>query len=234
MATHLRDNTTVYNLADICDSITGALETDPKTAALATTWAVFTSRADKLGENQKALTRKLSRVRSRLEVQDAIWDPEMAAFGRAVVDASHGKRDIPPYTRFFKDTPPSEAQKLVPGREVEFANACLTELNRNPQEALAVSWAHRLKVVTDALSLVVVARTGADKEQHTENTSLHLLIGEVNLALDVLEGDLQKIFPGDAKRVASYLSSTKPTASGSKPSENKATKDESTPASEGK
>ena len=226
MATHLRETTTVNTLADICDSIAGALETDPKTEKLAPDWIAFTSRADALVSDKQRLERKLSRARTRIAVQDAVWDPEIAAFGRAVVDASNGKRDVPPYTRFFKDISPSEAQKLGPEKEVIFGQGCIAELNRNPQEALAVSWIPRLKVVTDALAKALETRTSGEKEQQLLGVSLGLLLREVNRALDMIEGDLQKIFPGDVKRVASYLSSTKPSSSITKTAKAKKPKDE--------
>ena len=226
MATHLRDSTTINSLADICDSIAGALETDPKTEQLAPDWITFTSKADKLVIEQQKLERKHSRARTRLAVQDAIWDPEIAAFGRATVDASNGKRDVPPYTRFFKELPPSEVQKLVPEKEIAFAEGCIAELNRNPQEPLAVSWISRIKVVTEALSKALDARSNAEKEQQLLEVSRGLLLRDVNQALDVIEGDLQKIFPGDTKRVSSYLSSTKPSVSTTKAADTKKAKDE--------
>jgi hypothetical protein len=36
-----------------------------------------------------------------------------------------------------------------------------------------------------------------------------LLVGEVNVELDRLEGDLKKLFPGAPNRVASYLAATR-------------------------
>jgi hypothetical protein len=209
MATHLRELTVIDDVADICDSISGALETDEKTKHLATEWANFTARADEQADAQKKLNRRLRRARTNIEVKDAIWDPEVAgAFGRAVVDASNGKRDIPPYTRFFKDHPPSEIRKMKKEDEVKFGNQAITELNRDPSEALAVTWIPRITAVNTELAASIDTKTKAEAEQVTLYQSRDLLIKEINKHLDVLEGDLQKIFPGDLKRVASYLTAT--------------------------
>jgi hypothetical protein len=84
-------------------------------------------------------------------VLDAKWDATVAAFGRAVVDVSGGRRDQPPYTRFFGKTTPSAAQKFGIEREIETARGWLVELARNPSEPLAQTWTPKMKEATDAL-----------------------------------------------------------------------------------
>jgi hypothetical protein len=212
MATHLRDTTTIEDIADICDAITGSLETDPKTKHLSSTWATFTELADQQAREQKQLNRRLRRARTNIEVQDAIWDPEVAgSFGRAVLDATGGKRDIPPYTRFFKELPPSEVRKLKPEDEVKFGNQTMTELNREPKDPLAITWLPRIAAVHEPLAAAIDNKTQEEEKQITLYHSRDLLLREVNKNLDIVEGKLQEIFPGDPKRVASYLSATKTT-----------------------
>src|SRR4051812_39458432 len=103
MATHVRESITFDDLADTCDAITAAIEGDPKTAHLVLPWVALTTRGDALAASQHKLDRIFRRVRTSILVQDAIFDPEIGAFGRRTVDDSNGKRDIPPYSRFFSE-----------------------------------------------------------------------------------------------------------------------------------
>jgi hypothetical protein len=186
------------------------VESDPATKALALTWAAMRDSADKLAENGRKLNREVLRARSRLNVQDSLWDTTVAAFGRAVVDASGGRRDQPPYTRFFTKTTPSSAQDFGIQREIETARAWLAELARNPTEALAQTWTPKLKEATDALEASFNQRNDTVSALAQQQTSVVLLIDDVNREIDRLEGDLKKQFPGAPDRVASYLAATRP------------------------
>jgi hypothetical protein len=162
-----------------------------------------------LAANGRKLDRDALRARSALHVLDTRWDATVAAFGRAVVDASGGRRDQPTYTRFFAKTTPSAAQDLGIPKEIELAQSWLVELARAPSEALAQTWTPRLKGATDALETGFNQRNDAVSALVPQQTSVALLINQVNLALDRLEGDLKKLFPGEPQRVASYLAATK-------------------------
>lgn len=140
---------------------------------------------------------------------DATWDACVAAFGRAVVDASVGRRDQAPYTRFFGKATPSAVQKFGIGRELETARAWLVELSRNPGEALAQTWTPKLKQATDALEAAVNQRNDTVNALGPIRTSVVLLIDDVNHELDRLEGELLKLFPGQPNRVASFLAATR-------------------------
>jgi hypothetical protein len=209
MATHIRHNVTIEDFSDICDTITASLESDPSTTMLSEPWKKFTLRADDLFTSQRSINRNLRRARAAVVVRSAQWDSQIAAFGRAVVDASNGKRDISPYTRFFREMTPSEAQRLGAEKKTLFGDECLKELGRNSQEALATVWITRLGAANQGLLAAFEGRTSAESKQKSLDTSHKLLLDEVNLALDILEGDLLKTFPGDSKRVASYISATK-------------------------
>jgi hypothetical protein len=106
---------------NVVDSITAALESDPATSAIAPPWVAMRDAADGLAEKGRKLDRDALRARARLNVKDSQWDTTVAAFGRAVVDASGGRRNQPPYTRFFAKTTPSAAQDFGIGLEIELA-----------------------------------------------------------------------------------------------------------------
>jgi hypothetical protein len=133
----------------------------------------------------------------------------VAAFGRSAVDASGGRRDQPPYTRFFAKATPSLVQKFGIQREIESAHDWLVELARNPAEALALTWTPRLKEATDQLQTAFNQRNETVRAIGPLQTSVVLLIDEVNRELDRLEGDLKKLFPGAPERVGSYLAATR-------------------------
>lgn len=211
MATHIREGMTAESVADICDATHAALGTDPETEHLARTWRAATEKIDALAAGGRKLERAQRRTRARLAVVDVTWDGTTAAFGRAVVDASNGRRDQAPYTRFFTKVAPSAAQNFGPSREVETGRAWLTELARQPDEPLARTWAPKLKVVTDALDAAVLDRDNAAKALEPHRTAVMLFIEDINREIDRLEGDLKKLFPGDAPRVASYLSAFRST-----------------------
>jgi hypothetical protein len=144
-----------------------------------------------------------------LAVRDAEWDATVAAFARAVVDATGGKRDRAPYTRFFAKIAPYQVQELGSQREVEAARAWLVELGRTPDEPLAQTWSPRLGAATQALESAVAERDRCDAALEPHLTTARLWVDEVNRALDVLEGDLKKLFPGEPEQAASFLSATR-------------------------
>ena len=116
MATKIPEGVSIRVVVDVADSICAALESDPETAALAAGWAPVRDKADGLAKSRLNCDRAATRARARLSVCDAKWDACVAAFGRAVVDASDGRRDQPPYTRFFGKATPSAVQKFGIGR----------------------------------------------------------------------------------------------------------------------
>jgi hypothetical protein len=210
MATHVRDDISIEELADTCDEITAGLELDEETTHLSSTWAAFTERADELNTEQQKLERRRRRARIGIEVGDGRWDSVEASFGRAVVTATDGKRDRDPYLRFFKTYTPSSAQDQAPEREVELSTAWIQELQRIPKEPLADPWVSKLEGVTTSLSKAIQERSDVAKEQQPINIRKNTLLQEINDALDLLEGDLLKLFPGQPKRVSSFLSPTRP------------------------
>ncbi|MBK9260676.1 MAG: hypothetical protein IPM54_12745 [Polyangiaceae bacterium] len=210
MATHIRDTTIIENATDICAAIAGGLESDPETKHLAPLWDGLTAKGDALVSARRVAERTLGRARVRLDVLDAKWDPEVGAFGRDVVDQSGGKRDQAPYTRFFKNVSPSAAQDFGVDREVAQGNAWLAELARDPNEPLAQKWTPRLAAATEALATGSTNRRKALETLALQDTAEELFIADVNIEIDVLEGELLKLFPGQLKRVAAFLSPTKP------------------------
>jgi hypothetical protein len=210
MATHLRDNATIQFAADICASIAGALDSDPQAKHLAPLWDSLTAKGDALVLTRRTAERTLARARAKLAVFDALWDPEIAAFGRDVVDQSGGKRDQAPYTRFFKNVSPSAAQDFGIDREVQQGTEWIAELGRDPNEPLAVKWTPRLKLVNENLANGSTVRRNALQTVALQGTAEELFIADVNRELDILEGDLLKLFPGQPKRVAAFLEATRP------------------------
>lgn len=211
MATHVRENSSIEVIADVCDATTSAIQSDPKTCHLAATWVALTATADKLAVEKRELERTLRRARARLAVADAVWDSEVAAFGRAVVDASSGSRSVPPYTRFFNKTAPSAAQAFGYDREIALGRQWITELGREPSEPLAQTFIPRLEVATDALSKAVDARAKSVAALEPHRTSVILLLDAINRELDRTEGELLRLFPSERARVASYLAAPKMT-----------------------
>jgi hypothetical protein len=126
-----------------------------------------------------------------------------------------GRRDQPPYTRFFAKTTPSAAQNFGIQREIEMARSWLAELARNPSEPLAQTWTPKLKEATDALEMAFNQRNDTVSALAPQQTSVVLLIDDVNREIDRLEVDLKKLFPGASDRVASYLAATRPNRHGS-------------------
>ena len=210
MATHLRENTTIHSAADICAAIAASLDSDPDAKQLASLWDSLTTKCDSLVQARRSAERTLARARAKLAVMDALWDPTIAAFGRDVVDQSGGKRDQAPYTRFFKNVSPSAAQDFGIDREVQQGHEWLAELARDPSEALATKWTLRLKTVNDNLADASTARRNALQAVALQGTAEELLIADINRELDILEGDLLKLFPGQPKRVAAFLEPTRP------------------------
>lgn len=209
MSTKMKENASIETAVNVVDSISAALESDPAASSLAPAWVAMRNKADGLAENGRKIDRDALRARSRLTVQDSQWDTTVAAFGRAVVDASGGRRDQAPYTRFFAKTTPSAVQDFGIGREIELGRSWLAELSRNPSEALAQIWTPKLKDATDALEMAFNQRNDTVKALGPQRTSVVLFIDDVNRELDRLEGDLKKLFPGNPDRVASYLAATR-------------------------
>lgn len=210
MATHLRDNSSIESIADVCDAIAAALESDPETCHLSAPWSALTARADELVLEKRKLNRNERRARARLLVADARWDSDVAAFGRAAVDASSGNRSAAPYTRFFNKTTPSAAQAFGYEREIALGRQWITELAREPSEPLAQAFAGRLEASTGNLAKAVEERAKGAAEFEPHRTSVVLLLDAVNRELDITEGELMKLFPGERKRVASYLTASRP------------------------
>jgi hypothetical protein len=215
MATKIPDGASYRVVVEVTDSTCAALESDPETAALASTWAAMRDKADGLAKSRLDCDRAALRGRATLGVLDAKWDAMVAAFGRAVVDASGGRRDQPPYTRFFAKLTPSAAQKFGIEREIEIARGWLVELARNPSEALAQTWTPKVKAATDELAMGFNRRNDTVAALAPLQTSVVLLVDDVNRELDRLEGDLKKLFPGQPDRVASYLAATRRSSGGS-------------------
>lgn len=213
MATHLPENRAINAVADVCSAIAGALDSDPETQQLAPTWEGLTAKADTLAAARRTAERNLARARAKLHVADAKWDPEVGAFGRALVDQSGGKRDQPPYTRFFKAVTPSDAQTFGIDREVQHGKDWIAELARDPNEPLAKEWTPRLSVATENLDTCSKNRGSALRAVALQDTAEELFIGDVNREIDILEGELLKLFPGQPKRVAAFLEATKPRTS---------------------
>lgn len=209
MATHLRANLSMDVVADVLDATAAALESGERTRMLAASWALLTTRADGLAGERRSLDRQGRRARTQLTVRDAEWDATVAAFGRAVVDATGGKRDQAPYTRFFDRIAPYQVQELGSQRELEAARAWLVELERTPDEPLAQTWTPRLSAATQALQAAVAERDRCDAALEPHLTTARLFVDEVNRALDVLEGDLKKTFPGSPEQATSFLSATR-------------------------
>jgi hypothetical protein len=209
MATRVPDGVSIRVVVDVADSICAALESDPETVALAASWAPMRDKADGLANARRDSDRATIRARAQLAVCDAKWDATVAAFGRAVVDASAGRRDQPPYTRFFSKAKPSATQRFGIEREIEVARAWLVELARDPTEPLAQAWAPKVKEVTDELETAFKQRNATVTALGPLQTSVVLLIDDLNRELVRLEGDLKKLFPSEPDRVASYLAATR-------------------------
>jgi hypothetical protein len=210
MATHFPEETSIHAATDACDAIAGGLDSDPETQHLAPLWEAMTAKGDTLVNDRRTVERTLGRARVKVGVMDARWDPEVAAFGRDVVDQSGGKRDQLPYTRFFKKVSPSAAQTFGVDREVQQGKDWLAELARDPNENLAQKWTPRLSVVTDNLAAGSAHRLTALKALALQDVAEELFIADINREIDILEGALLQLFPGQPKRVAAFLEPTRP------------------------
>jgi hypothetical protein len=210
MATHVREDAAIETAADICGSIAGALDADSAARHLAPNWDGLTAKADGLSAARRTAERTLARARARLAVMDAVWDPEIAAFGRDLFDRSAGNREQAPYTRFFKTTTPSAAQEFGIEREVQQGKDWIAELGRDPNEDLAKKWTPRLVAVNENLETASTNRRNALQALALQGTAEELFISDLNLEIDKLEGELLKLFPGQPKRVAAFLDATKP------------------------
>jgi hypothetical protein len=211
MATHLRSNTAAESAVDVVDSIAAALETDPQTEHLAPVWTALVSRGDALVADLVRVRRTARRARSRLWVLDAIWDAVMRGFDRAALDAVDGQKQSPGYTRFWRSGTAAEVTRFGADREVDVARAIIGMLPPAPHtiDPLRDTWVPKLTPATDALAAASTARREAVVAIGPYLSAQFLYVEDVNLELDRLEGALQGIFPGDAKRVASYLAATR-------------------------
>lgn len=209
MATHLRESTSIETIADVCDAIAAGLESDPATSHLSTVWCRLTEKADQLVSEKRSLERGTRRARAQLAVADARWDSEVAAFGRAVVDASSGSRTVLPYTRFFNKTTPSNAQGVGYEREIALGRQWIAELNREPEEPLAKTFLPRLEAATRTLQRALEQRAATVSAVEQHRTSVILLLDAINRELDITEGELLKLFPGERTRVGSYLAASR-------------------------
>ena len=96
-------------------------------------------------------------------------------------------------------------------REVGFARVLLAKLAERLAVVgdIAATWHPKLLASTDALEGASDERKNAVVAMGPLLTAQYLYVEDVNLELDRVEGQLQQIFPGDAKRVASYLVATR-------------------------
>jgi hypothetical protein len=210
MATHLRPRTAIHTVADICAAIAAGLDSDAEAKSNAPLWDALTAKCDALVLARRSAERTLGRIRAKLAVLDARWDHEVGAFGRHLFEQSGGKRDQPPYTRFFNKATPSDVQDFGIDREVNQGRTWLAELAREPNEPLATQWTPRLETSTHELETGSKNRRIALQAVALQDTAEELFIDDVNREIDILEGDLLKRFPGQPKRVAAFLEPTKP------------------------
>ncbi len=205
MATKIREDASIGWVADAVDGTCAGLECDPETVGLVPPWAALRDRADGLYQERRDLDREALRARARLHVCDHAWDATASRFGQAAVDASGGRHDQAPYTRFFAKSAPTQVRVIGIGHEIELARAWVVELARDPQESLAQVWTGKLTSVTDSLELAFNERNAAIDALAAHHRAVVFFIEEVNQGLDQLEGDLKKLFPGEPTRVAAYL-----------------------------
>ena len=205
MAQHLRKSTSAENAAHICFEISAGLDADPQTQDLAPLWDALCTKGDALHAKGVLLLRALLKSRAHVTVCDSLWDAEVSAFARAVLDASNGKFDQIPNTRFFAKVKSSLAQQFGIDREVAQGHAWIAELAREPSEPLALQWSSRLGDVTGKLESASAQRKDALGAVAMHGVSEILLVEEINLEIDRLEGELKKRFPRQPKRVAAYL-----------------------------
>lgn len=159
MATRIPEGTSIEVVVGMVDATHAAVSGDPETTHLGPKWQPMLGEGDGLAKKRSDADRALSRARIRLQICDAKWDAAVAAFGRAVVDLSGGRRDQPPNTRFFSKVKPSAAQTFGTRREIETGRGWLVELNRDPSEHLARTWIPKLKAATDELEMTFNQRT---------------------------------------------------------------------------
>lgn len=210
MATHLRDNAAIDSAVEIVDAIAGGLESDPATAPLAPVWIALVLRGDALAASLRTQRRLARRARTAVNVADAVWDPDVKAFTRAILDIAQGKRDSADYQRFFRGATSTEIVHYGIDREVQAGRGFIAELGTySPGSSLNEVWVPRLTRSTDALQRASEARRAAVTAMGPLLTAQFLYVEDVNLEIDRLEGQLQMQFPGDPGRVASYLSATR-------------------------
>lgn len=207
MATHVRSNLSIDLAVEIADAIAAALSTDPETEGLAPPWAALVTRGDALAGRIREQRRVAKRARARVTVADAAWDKVLRAFERAVIDLAGGSRDMPVYKTYFRTATGAEITRFGIDREVEFGRATVTLLTTHI--APLSPWADKIGPATDTLESASRARIDAVHAMGPLLTAQYLYVEDLNTELDRLEGGLLTTFPGDAKRVASYLSATR-------------------------
>lgn len=209
MATHLRD-ISAASAADICDEIASGLDASETTRSLAGTWTALTGRGDAIAAEARTHRRATGRARAREKVADVNWDRNNASFGRALVDASGGKRDVAPYTTFYPTSAPSKISEFGIDREIEVGRNILALLASDVGAPLRDTWAPRWSANTEALSAASLTKKEAIRAQATFSANEELYVEEINRELDRLEGDLLRLFPGDRDTVDAFLAPTRP------------------------
>ena len=210
MATHLRDMGAA-DAADICDEIASGLLASETARTLAALWTALTLRGDNIAAEHRTHRRATGRARAREKVADVNWDRNNASFGRALVDASGGKRDVAPYSTFYPTSTPSKISEFGIDREVEVGRNILALLASEAGATLRDTWAPRWSANTEALSAASLTKKEAIRAQATFGANEELYIEEINRELDRLEGDLLRLFPGERDAIDAFLAPTRPT-----------------------
>ena len=156
MATHLRDDMSARDGADLCDEIAAGLEAEERTQPLAETWNALTARGDTLAIETRDTKRAMGRARAREKVIDARWDRNDLAFGRAALEASNGKRDQAPYVHFFGAVSASAANAMGIDREVQFGRGIIHLLSTEVGASLRGAWAAVWESVINVLVVVLI------------------------------------------------------------------------------
>lgn len=197
--------------ADICDAIAAGLDASDATRALAPVWVALVLRGDDIAAQGRNFRRATGRARAREKVADAGWDRNNLGFSRFVLDASNGKRDVPPYATYYPTSSPSKINEFGVDREVEIGRGILGILASDAGAAHRETWAPRWSANTEALAAATRTKKDAVLAQATFSANETLYIEEINRELDRLEGELLRLFPGDRDSVEAFLAPTRPT-----------------------
>jgi hypothetical protein len=216
MATHWRETQDLDEVGDTADAIASGLEAHAQTQNLAQPWNQLTHTIDTQHQAVRQARRTVKRAQVQRDVALARLKDEASAFGRAVVDASGGKRAAAPYTDFFDKHAPSAVVTFGVQDQLAAVQGWLDTLPRSAGGALASAWQPRLAAARSALS---DASTEVDRADAALTQQLKVGQGVVrasNLALDTLEGDLKKTFPGQPGQIAAFLAPTRKSSPGRK------------------